>query len=458
MVFMSKIVFDFLMDSKLSYPEYVTNDYSGLSEKELKNELNNYRNHLASHLQEHMEEVKNNNQISVAIESFGELPDEELYKQLVMYVDKIIVNDPIYQYTGIERDDYSLALNELMKTQSKNEINRKKLSNAVKYMLSSKALVSTNILKFFPIKLLHRYNEGIPIYYSKNNFADAVPKEYKAFFLERARVTNIKNNIIDFSVPLELGRNIYVDFEGSPMPRGMGYILLETQFEKTDKRTDQYTTISHIPNELPTQATFDLWVTQSINKAAGKIFQETFSEILLAQQFGSMYLTQNSFTAGLLSIPFIPIEQLETDLANIVLNLDLPVINNIALDELLEIRSNDGQAFENFRMSLRSKLKNLRLIDDPIILKKSIENLKHELLEVEIHSVNKAFQDIKRKIGNDTAIFFGSLVSSYSTGGLTLVGAAAALLKGSIDFSNYLSKVKENNGYFLWKVKRASRK
>lgn len=447
-----------MINSKLAYPKYVNTHFHDLSEKEIKDELIKYRDYVMLNSQKIMIEIVSTEQISVVIESFGKLPNETLFKQLIMYVDKIIADDPIFRHVAFDNDSFSKAMNSLMNLKSSTAINRIQLSDDIKYILSNYELILSGILNFYPVGLLHNQQKDIPLYLSENNFANSVPPAYKPFFAQKARVSNIKDNIIKQGFDLELGRNIFVDFDGAPFSRGMGFLLMESAFEETDKGKGYFNMSSHLPNELPSQSSFNIWVEQSINKTAGRIFEETLNEILFSKSFNSMYLTQNTFTSELLSIPYLPTNHISSDLANLALSLDLPIIGDIGLDALLKIRTDDGQAFENFRISLQSKLNELRLITNPVELSQKLENLKHELLEVEINSVNKAYRSIRKNLNIDAAILVGSLVSSYFTGGLTLVGAAGALLKGGTDFSKYFSEVKENNGYFLWKVKKALNK
>jgi len=98
---MANLIYDFLINSKLSHPKYVSCDYSNISEEELEDELCDYRDYVLNNSEEIMEELENRDQISVTVESFENPPDDILFKQLVMYVDKIIVDDPTpIQATG----------------------------------------------------------------------------------------------------------------------------------------------------------------------------------------------------------------------------------------------------------------------------------------------------------------------------------------------------------------------
>lgn len=52
----------------------------------------------------------------------------------------------------------------------------------------------------------------------------------------------------------------------------------------------------------------------------------------------------------------------------------------------------------------------------------------------------------------------GSLAASYTTGGITAIGAAAAIVKGFSDIEKCFTNVHEHNGFFLWKVNKLSDK
>lgn len=167
-----------------------------------------------------------------------------------------------------------------------------------------------------------------------------------------------------------------------------------------------------------------------------------------------MFLANSQFTSDLLSSCIVK-KDVHTDLANLSMQLDLPLFEKISLRDIISIRCNEGEAFHNFRSELNSKLLDLREITDANELRIKLENVSFELTEIQVADVNREYRKIVRNLAGDSVMLTGSLLTSFCTGGLTLLGAAGAVLKGVNDYTKYLSEVKQNNGYFLWKINRA---
>jgi hypothetical protein len=51
----------------------------------------------------------------------------------------------------------------------------------------------------------------------------------------------------------------------------------------------------------------------------------------------------------------------------------------------LRVRTDDGEAFQTFRLELEKQLRDLRLIKDPEQLRIKAENAMHELCEVQLN-------------------------------------------------------------------------
>ena len=164
-------------------------------------------------------------------------------------------------------------------------------------------------------------------------------------------------------------------------------------------------------------------------------------------------MAKSQFTSDLLS-QTIAKSNVDSELANLSLNLELPILNEMSVKDLMSIRTQSGEAFYNFRTELNSKLLNLRGLSDKDELQRELENISYEMNNLQVNEVKKEYRKIVKSFGVDTAILTGSLVTSFFTGGLTLIGAAGALAKGGMDYVKYLNEVKENNGYFLWKLNR----
>lgn len=125
-----------------------------------------------------------------------------------------------------------------------------------------------------------------------------------------------------------------------------------------------------------------------------------------------------------------------------------------SINHLISIRYDNGEAFHNFRNVLNAKLIALRGIDDRDALAAKLERISYELSTFHVAEVNKEYRKILRFLGADAVLLTGSLLTSYLTGELTLIGAVGAIAKGSMDYIKYLNEVKENNGYFVWKLSK----
>lgn len=137
--------------------------------------------------------------------------------------------------------------------------------------------------------------------------------------------------------------------------------------------------------------------------------------------------------------------------------MELPFLEQINISNLMEVRINDGDEFQNFRLHLEKQFKDLRLIKDPEELKIKAENAMHELCEVQIYAIDQKMKQIKRKSNIiDAVILTGSLISSIQTGEISIPALAALTARGikpTIDGSN---QIRQNPAFFLWKVLKKS--
>lgn len=76
----------------------------------------------------------------------------------------------------------------------------------------------------------------------------------------------------------------------------------------------------------------------------------------------------------------------------------------------------------------------------------------------EFRQVQKEYRKIVRTLKLDALACTGSLIASFTTGGITAVGAAIAFVKGISDVGKYYTDVREHNGLFLWKLNNQASK
>ncbi|MBN7576343.1 hypothetical protein C1H57_15150 [Clostridium sp. 2-1] len=458
---MSNLLYDFLVSSELFNDNYIEEEYSKLSDKDLIKILTDYREYVLNCKELKEELINQDSKLSIQMESFNKfLPNEELLKQLAFYMDKIIINDPIFQMTNL-KNEQSKVMNNYLGLKEQKVIDRKALVEKINYMKKLTPMVVGRYVKFRPMSYFHEPPKEIPICYSDNYFSDTLPKNVLEWFKKYVKVHNLEQDgdslICKFNEKLKLGRRIMIEFEGHADSMSNMYFLFETKILEYNEKTGRAKMAYRLPDTLPSEEEFNAWVNQSINRTAGGFYNSVFKEVYNASLIGSSYFTTSSFIAELLNRDIGNVNSFEQDIFNLALNLNLPIINKADINNIMNIRENDGEAFLNFRIELRKRLKELRGIKDKTELKYKLENIEQEMNEVQVHEVDNKFKQLKRNIGSDLIIGAASLATTIQSGGLSLLGAAGAIAKGYKDYSDYVSKAKDNPGYFLWKIQRGNK-
>lgn len=452
---MSNIAFDFLTHSFLFDERYIGDCFSKVTEQELSSELQKYRDHIQENYIYLAEETKSKSELNITIESAGGLPGEQLLKQLALYMDMVVISDPIFDFTYV-KSGMHVPMSKLMGFNSNNKIDRMRLVRSVKYMKWTTPLVATQFIKYVPVSLIHEPPKELPILYSTDKFSTELSEDLYKFFYKNARLNNvtIEGGVMSYKEndELSLGTTIAINFDREHVRKGHIYQFAENKIINLDKKTGRFEMMQCIPDTISPND-FDNWVTNSINRAAIAEFRFTLNESMLAKELKCMYMATSQFTSDLLS-QTIAKSSVDSDLANLSMKLELPVLDEISVGDLVNIRANNGEAFYNFRTDLSSKLLSLRGITDQDELRMKIENISYEMSQIQVNEVKREHRKIVKSLSVNTAVLTGSLVTSYFTGGLTLIGAASALAKGGTDYIKYLNEVQEKNGYFLWKLNR----
>lgn len=445
---------EFLMDSFLYWSDAIDSNYLEYNDKEIIAELQRYRQHVLSNIEKIKAEIQHaNDKLNINIETFNTPPDEKLYKQLILYMDQVIIPDPLFELTE-ERNSLSDTFGEYIGIQKSQSFNREKLVDVINYIKCISPMIEIKFIIMIPISLLHEAPKEIPINYSETAFSDIIPTPILKYYQSIAKVFNVERNnhqlVVKKGDALKLGTSICVDFPDDMKSSSCIYQYMIQEIIEYNNKTGEAKIRMSIPSSID-DITFNAWVKQSINQAANNHFSSKFSELAFAKKMGCMYLTRSSLTAEVLHMAFEDSTK-ESELANMAMKLDLPVVDQLPLLDIIDIRNNYGEAFHNFRNELNSKLIGLDSIDDPDELKRQLNKMAYELSVVQIEDVKKEYRKISRTLKLDLLACTGSLIASFVTGGLTAVGAAAAFIKGISDIAKYYTNVNEHNGLFLWKL------
>jgi hypothetical protein len=259
---------------------------------------------------------------------------------------------------------------------------------------------------------------------------------------------------------LKPSREIIIRFNNHTS-HGYGYILWESEFEPLDEPEGQFRTVMTLPHNPPDLDTFGNWVNQSFHLSCKKAYDEVFERSLIADRFGASYLTESRFVFDLLSQFFSIKNDIPTNTANVLFNIELPFLEKVDISALMEIRMNYGEEFQNFRLYLDRQFRDLRLVKDPDELKLKAENALHELNDVQIQAINQKVVQIRKSAVFDAVILVGGLLAAVQTGPWSIAGlaaAATAAARGYKPFVDYSSQVRQNPAFFLWQALKKSQR
>ena len=457
---MSKKCLDFLYSSFLYRMDLCESQYSNYSDNELFEEITRYREYVIAHFCDLQSEIsKENEKLNICIESFKKLPPEDLFKQLVLYMDQVVIPDPLFSQSEITTPTAE-AFGRLLGLNGHTGVDRGDICKAINYIRQISPLIEAGFVVMMPISLMHEAPRDIPITYSPTAFSDVIPEEILKFYRSSAHVCNMKREgtrlVLTPSEPLTIGTGIHIGFADDEFSKGFAYQYIDAQVDQYDESTGRAQMKYSIAKSI-TAPQFSAWVNQSINQAANHHFEDKYNELIFSKKCGCMYLSRSDFTAQVLGM-VIEQPSVESKMASLAMNIDLPVVSQLPMPDLLSIRNNYGEAFHNFRNELNSKLLSVDALADPADVKKQLDNISYELNSIQVKEVQKEYRKIIRTLGLDAIALSGTLIASFATGGITAVGAAGAFVKGVSDVAKYFTDVNENNGFFLWKLNKLSEK
>ena len=233
------------------------------------------------------------------------------------------------------------------------------------------------------------------------------------------------------------------------------YFLFASKFESHADDPNQFTVIQWMPESPPPVEHFEAWVQQSVNQAGGDVLGHLQVDLVHAAHSRSMFLTESAFLADLLRLRSDP--TLSEEVAQFALQLDLPVLAGISVEDLMRVRNEYGEAFHAFRLTLQRHLSELRTLQDPFVIEKKLQNLQHELEEVQVADVRREARRVRREVLRSLAIGTVSVAAAVPTTGLSLTGLVPAADAASRAAADYRYRVREHPAFFLWKLKsRAS--
>lgn len=456
---MGSQTFDFLTDSFLFQDAFIQSQFSKVSESEIQKELARYRDFCLSKQSELEQEVLLN-ESNLNVISDIEMPDLSLLKQNAFYINQHIINDPLFAI-GYKESEFGKALNSYLGVDSK-ETNKTILTNIMAYLKQLTPMVVADYVKLLPVNIFLEPPKQLPILYSENLFSDILPTSLIRFFYDNAVIQSLERakgnpNLIRLE-ELKPSREILIQFNNHT-GHSYGYILWESEFDPLDEQEGQFNAVMTLPEDPPDLDTFRNWVNQSFHLSCKEAYDEVYERSLIANRFGASYLTESRFVFDLLSQFFSTKNDIPTNTANVLFNIELPFLEKVDISALMEIRMYYGEEFQNFRLYLDRQFRDLRLVKDPNELKLKAENALHELNDVQIQAINQKVGQIRKSAAFDAVVLVGGLLAAVQTGPWSIAGLAAtatAAARGYKPFLDYSSQVKQNPAFFLWQALKRS--
>lgn len=450
----------YLRESLLFSDTDMNDYYSAYNDKQLRYELKQYRKYVLERLDDIQNEILHtHDKLNISIEMFKELPTEDIYKQLILYMDQVVIPDPLFEQTE-EMSDVSNIVGQYLGMSSSDSLDRKKIVDAIRYIKGISLMIVAGFIVMYPVSFIHEAPKKLSIKYSPTAFSEVIPEDILEYYHSIAKVYNAEQGDDGLRIfpekKLTLGTSIGIEFPDNMNSNLYMYHYMLQEILSLDKETGRVQTRMYSPETID-KNTFIYWVNQSVNQAANRHFGEKYMELVLARKCGCMYLSRSPLTAKVLQMGIEKTSK-EAELTTMALQLELPVMNQISLEDVLEIRNNYGEAFHNFRNELNAKLVALDAINDQDTFRSELDRISYELSNVQVKEVEKEYRKIRRTLKLDAWAISASLIASYATGGLTAVGAAGAFVKGVSDIGKYYTDVSEHNGLFLWKLNNRAKK
>ena len=314
-------------------------------------------------------------------------------------------------------------------------------------------MIAANFVKILPLSKPFEPPKDIPLNLPINYYADELPKELMLYCRERAIIKSMKQvekgwQILDEQ---DLTPGLFVTFQDIESNKGMIYNYFHQEFERTED-PNKFRVKMKLADYPMDKNVWKTWVFQSVNSSAKAIVDKIYLENLIANELKATYLTADLFTANLLTTNLHVKETVETASATQFMNLELPFLDKVNIEKLMQVRTFEADVFTNFRIELERQFRELRTISDPYEIKLRQENIIHELADVQVRKINQKLSSLKRKGFVDAALLLGGLAGTVQTAGWSLLASALAAFTGYKTYQDYKDNLTENPSYLLWRV------
>lgn len=458
---MGSKIFDFLHSSVLFDAKSLQSNFQKFADSQLRDEVARYREFVDANLDDLRAEISSTSGGFKLLADGGHV-NVDLLKQCAWYAHQFVVHDPLYELSAT-RPALQRPMEQLVGLKPSDAFDRARLIERIRMMQSLTPMVATDYVKFLPISRLFEPPKQIPLTYSATGFSDALPPALLDWVKRHAQIDEVKvldGKYMGFRPKGQLRpvRHIGLQFERSDAHAPMIFTLTENEIRKLDPQTGEFEMFSTVPDTPPARRNFDVWVDQSMNSAAYHTVRRILLENMIAIECGATYLTASDFTAGVMQHGGGIDRDVQRHAIQALLALDVPFAADADITTLMELRRDEGEAFELFRVELERQFRAIQLESDPARAQTMARHAAHEIEAVGVAAVANKVRALKARGRIESAIGIAGLVGSVLSGGWSLLATAGAALAGAKTAHEYWSGRSEHPAFFMWRVKDASAK
>lgn len=458
---MGSRTFDFLADSFLLDETLIAENYRSVSEADLKRELERYRDFTSSTKNELVDEIVQSSskfRVFPGIERAIDL--QLLLQRSALYIEQFILDDPLFSAASTSTEQ-GKVLNQAL-GMSDGGPDRHAVAKAAESMRLMRHAVSLDVVKFLPFSVILEPSPETPILFSEDRFASSLPADILRFMRSRVQVRSSRKDANGYFVgrSLEPSRSIVVDFRDANPGDTRAYHLFAHELTDVDEASQTVGFSLRLPETLPESDEFEAWVDQSINQTARSVFEHLRLEQRIASDLVANFLTTSQFTHDLLRLR-IKQSSYEIETANTLLNIELPFLEGITLEDILTVRAREGEAFAHFRQELEARFIPLQGIENAATRRNAAKEVMRQFGQHELPLVEKAIKRTRKTLMIDAGIGMAGLIAAIPAAGIwppgaivCAAGVALGVVKGVRDA---VSGGRNNRAFFLWKVMRRRR-
>jgi len=453
---MGSLLYDFLTESLLFQPALIDEGFASVEETTLDAELQRYRAYCLARREELVVEAVGSRAGFRVFSGLDGVPLRQL-KQTALYVDGYVLSDPLFPFTERETEQ-ARVMRTYLGHSNPHAIDRAELARTLRQLRELAPMVAANYVKWLPLSYLFEPPAELPIYYSKNQFADELPPDVSGFFHERVIVENLRRDRTDWvwDASLPTARGIAVSFHGD-VGLVMMHQLFDHEVSSVDEATRRVTGRITLPAALPDKPYYDHWVKQSVNRTAINITDRILKELSWSRTLGTSYLCASAFRNEFLTrfFPVAPTTAAHT--ANVLLELDVPFLDEIDTATLMAVRRDEGESFQQFRHFLEQQFWDLQHEPDSNKARSKAERVLHDVGTVQHGMLAAKVQQLRRGALAQAVVMGATLTGTFLAGttywpALIIAGAGAYKLA-----SEYQAALRQTPAFFLWKARGKGR-